>query len=131
MAKLKHVIVDDNGTWKEKFVRGFTPPNYIGEMLEGEDVRWLQLENIDDGQGNLIPTITVNAPLKASIQAQDLQDELDEEAQKAAEKALKDAKKLLLKNFKKTDITDLNSIKNVLFNIIDYLKDLDPTIDEA
>lgn len=131
-----YTIIGLDGSY-QNIKKSYKPKNSLGETPidpmtgEPEDSRWLQLENIDDGNGNMIPTVTVDDVLKAQIQADDLQKQLDNEATKAAEKAAKDAKKKLLKDFKKTDVTDLDSIKDALFNIIDYLKDLDDTIDKA
>lgn len=48
-----------------------------GDILN-EDPRWLQVEDIDDGEGNLVPTITIDEAIKTSVQDADAQNEFDQ-----------------------------------------------------
>lgn len=43
----------------------------VKDSMLSEDPRWLQIEDIDDGEGNLVPTVTINQPLKSTLQTQD------------------------------------------------------------
>lgn len=44
--------------------------------LDIEDERWLQIEDVADDNSVLVPTVTIDEPLKATIQAQDSADAL-------------------------------------------------------
>ena len=93
----------------------------LPEDLDGEDIRWLQIEAIDDGEGNLVDTVTVNRPLKTTIQEQDLVDELAKQEIENAKQAAKDVLKAKADKTKNRKIDTLSDIKAELLKIYDVL----------
>lgn len=82
-----------------------------------ERADWLQVENIQDQDGNMVPTVTLNQPLKDQILEQEFNDELAEQAEKNA----KEAKKAALKAIKKQDLATVDELKQVILDIIEEL----------
>ena len=97
----------------------------IGPMIEGEEVEWLQLENIDDGMGNMVPTLTVDEVKKAEVLQQRLQDEIANNDEQAIKEQIKQEKQQKLKLFKNKKNRTLNDLLNGLDDIIDYTKHRD------
>ena len=93
----------------------------VPDNLLSEDIRWLQIEAIDDGEGNLVDTVTVNRPLKTTIQEQDLVDELAKQEIENAKQAEKDVLKAKADKTKNRKIDTLSDIKAELLKIYDVL----------
>lgn len=71
---MKYVILDELNQPKGIVAaKGFVPKNSmpLSANLENEDIRWLQVEDYDDGSGQLVPTLTINQELKDQIIDQD------------------------------------------------------------
>lgn len=92
-----------------------------------ERAEWLQVEKIDHGNGK-VDTVTINQALKAQIiadkLASDLQKELDNELEKENLKAAKRAAKLI----KKSDLTDLESIRSAFDNLNKFVLALEKRV---
>lgn len=117
----KSYVIDDNtNPWYVVKAKGFVPVNSIGEMIPGEDPEWLQLENIDDGSGNLVPTLTVNQITKDAVLEQRLQDQLQADLDQAV---IDDAKKLKVDKVKAIKDNQLNGLLEIKAAILD-LKEL-------
>lgn len=97
----------------------------IAPMPEGEDVEWLQLEDIDDGFGNLVETITVDEIKKAEVLQRRLTDDLAKNEERQAKYEAKEIKKEALNLFKAKKNKSALDIIEGLEAIIDYLKDKD------
>jgi hypothetical protein len=103
-----------------KVVSNFKPqsPDYktvvkVPNNLKNESERWLQIENVDDGFGNLVPTVTINQTEK-DIQTQlDAEKELTEANAKAKEQKIqKEIKRFQFALRVKAEIAVINNEKN-------------------
>lgn len=95
----------------------------LPDSLLNEDAAWLQIEAIDDGQGNLVNTVTVNQVLKEQIMQQRLDDDLARQEAEEAEKARKKEKEDKIKNFNPNQVNNLNDIRQSLLDVIEFLKE--------
>jgi len=124
--KMKEYVVSEYGKFHVVKAKGFVPQNVVGEMIQGEDPEWLQLEDIQDPvTGEMVPTLTIDDVKKAQVLAQRLQDEVDAADDKAQKDIIKQAKKDALKAFKGNNNKTLADITKALDDIIDYIQDRD------
>jgi len=123
---MKEYVVSEYGKFHVVKAKGFVPQNVVGEMIQGEDPEWLQLEDIQDPvTGEMVPTLTIDDVKKAQVLAQRLQDEVDAADDKAQKDIIKQAKKDALKAFKGNNNKTLADITKALDDIIDYIQDRD------
>ena len=95
-------------------------PRIVGLLPPGEHPDWLQLENIDDGNGNMVPTLTVDQVTKDAVLEQRLQDQLQADADQAV---IDDAKKVKVDKVKAIKDNQLNGLLEIKAAILD-LKEL-------
>jgi len=123
---MKTYVIDRNGTWGIE-TRTHKPSNYIGMAIkdeltgEYEDARWLQLEMIDDGQGNMVETLTVDQAKKAQIQDQEQQDKQLAEQDKKNKEDKKKAIDQKIKQMKPEQINNINDIREAIKDILEWI----------
>lgn len=99
------------------------PKNAIGLAPDGEDPAWLQVELIDDGDGNMVETITVNQPTKDAVLQQRFDDQQARDAAKAAADAAKQAKIDKVKNINTNTLNGLDDLKQAIADIQAWIAD--------
>ena len=123
---MKTYVIDRNGTWDLE-TRTHKPPNYVGMAIkdpltgEWEDASYLQLEMIDDGQGNMVETITVDQAKKAQIQDQEQQDKQLAEQDKKNKEDKKKAIDQKIKQMKPEQINNINDIREAIKDILEWI----------
>ena len=121
---MKMWVVPSNEPGKSYAVVGATkePKNSLGEALwdelnqEWEDGDWLQIEKVDDGEGNMVDTITVNQSEKDRVKA-DRQAKEDAAAAEGARK--KDKLKAIYKKMRQARKDDIQNLEDVRQRIDD------------
>jgi len=92
----------------------------VPKALENEDPRALQVENIADEFGSMIPTITLNQALKDSILSQELIDNTEIETKKNTELVTREDLLTRLVSFDETTINDIAAIRSFAKDIKEY-----------
>ena len=116
----------DETKWVVEEFKGKVPTDrVIGPMIDGEDPAWLQLETIQDPEtGSMVPTLTVNQATKDAVLAQRSADEFDRAAEITARKKKHKRLKKKIRQARRDDVTDLESIKDRLDDLTALVKEL-------
>lgn len=87
---------------------------------EFEDAEWLQVENIENEQGQFIDTITVNQLLKDEIKLARQAKKVTDDEEKVSSDASQDQLFDFLLNFDENDINNIEDIRSAIGQIKNY-----------
>jgi len=94
----------------------------LSESLKGEDPAWLQIEQVDDGQGTMVDTVTVDAALKAQVQQQRLDAQLARETASMGRKKKRKKLRKKMRDFDKTELVGLEQLQDQIDDIVKFLE---------
>jgi len=123
----KKYIVRDKNNNLHLIGSSYKPKNYVAEAPMDEltsiyeDPKWLKVVSIVDEFGNESEGIEVDLELKASIQAQDLQNKLEIEAANAIIEQKDRDLKLKLKNLNPDQILNMADIRDAIGSILEHI----------
>ncbi len=120
----------DRSTWRVE-ARNHVARHSLGEVpidpLTGlpEDIAWLQIESVQQPDDSFRDEITVDAALKAQIQAQRDAADLQRSSDDADREVERQARRDDLASLRPNDLKDLKDIKQSIRAIWRYLKERD------
>jgi len=118
---------NNNSTWEIVGAKGFVPKNVLGEAPfdelanAPEEAQWLQIELVEDVNGNAREVFTVDQVKKdevlASRDVKKVEDDLEKETEVAEKKDLEDQLEVILDN-PATNLADVNKSINTLAKLV-------------